>query len=41
MSAALKARLLNAALFVLALLAHLPIFAMAGLLALVLLGKLA
>ena len=41
MSAAIKARLLNAALFVLGLLAHLPIFAMAGLLALVLLGKLA
>ena len=41
MSAAIKARLLNAALFVLALLAHLSIFAPAGLLVLVLLGGLA
>ena len=41
MTAAIKTRLLSAALFVLALLAHLSIFIPAGLLVLVLLGGLA
>ncbi|MEO6320236.1 MAG: hypothetical protein ABIR56_06215 [Polaromonas sp.] len=41
MSASIKARLLNAALFVVGLLAHLPALGLAGLLALALLGGLA